>query len=978
MINKFWSLTVHSFLSVADHSFSRFTHQVIHLFIMFRSTFLLILATSIWKSGVNAVVTTQVDPIAIDTAAWITTSDSFVTGNEITNAYDKNTNTFWLSQPAAFPHLTYVDMMNPYVVTGFVYTPRQDGSTVGNIGLHQIQTCTTGNNWITVAQGTWINDGTVKTTMFTPTIARYVRLIISSEASNTGIQVASAAEFQVLTNPHATVQRSNWTVYVDSAQITPGGQSYGGNYAVDSGPQTMWHTQWTPNAPPLPHYFTIDQGSAISVGGINYLPRIYTTGTNGRIGQYVVQYSFDSTGWTTVAMGTWADTYSLKFAEWNPVVARWWRLIALSEAGNRGPWTSAAEINLLDGSNTLANFVITVDSQEDAAGYAAINAVDGNPTTIWHTSFSSPAPFPHYFIFDLRTPLPVKALNYLPRQDNSANGNIGQHVIDVSTDNVTWTTVATGAFPDNPDPKLVEFSETVARFVRLTSLSEAGNRGQWSSAAEITLQYDVSYVPPALNVVGQWGLTVDFPLVPVAAGLIPSTGGLVAWSSWNPNGAGSTSSPLGQTLTATYYPNGTVTHALVVNVAHDMFCPGISIDFDGKIIVTGGNDAPRTSLYNHTTNLWYKGHDMILSRGYQASATLSNGNIFTIGGSWSGGISKKNGEVYNVASDTWTMLPGADVTPMLTADAAGLYRADNHGYFFGWKNGAVFQAGPSKAMNWYTTNGNGGVQGAGTRSDSPDGMCGNAVMFDAVAGKILTFGGSTSYTSAPAFANTYIVSITDVGTQAQTTKIASMNFRRIFASAVVLPDGSVFVAGGQDYGSPFDDDSSQMYPELWSPVSQTWSIMAPMSVARNYHSTGLLLPDATVMVSGGGLCDFCEMNHYDGQIFNPPYLFNANGTKAVRPIILSISSSIVAVGGMLIVNTNNLVGNFSIVRMGTNTHTVNTDQRRIPLTPTTACSTSYTLTLPSDAGVVLPGYWMLFAMNSAGVPSLSKTIKITL
>jgi len=40
--------------------------------------------------------------------------------------------------------------------------------------------------------------------------------------------------------------------------------------------------------------------------------------------------------------------------------------------------------------------------------------------------------------------------------------------------------------------------------------------------------------------------------------------------------------------------------------------------------------------------------------------------------------------------------------------------------------------------------------------------------------------------------------------------------------------------------------------------------------------------------------------------------------------------------------------------------------------------TSYTVTVPSDPGVALPGFWLLFAMNSAGTPSIGKIIKLTL
>ena len=48
-------------------------------------------------------------------------------------------------------------------------------------------------------------------------------------------------------------------------------------------------------------------------------------------------------------------------------------------------------------------------------------------------------------------------------------------------------------------------------------------------------------------------------------------------------------------------------------------------------------------------------------------------------------------------------------------------------------------------MNWYYPDGNTTVP-AGARGTDPNAMCGNAVMYDAVNGKILTLGGSPIYT----------------------------------------------------------------------------------------------------------------------------------------------------------------------------------------------------------------------------------------
>jgi galactose oxidase len=258
-------------------------------------------------------------------------------------------------------------------------------------------------------------------------------------------------------------------------------------------------------------------------------------------------------------------------------------------------------------------------------------------------------------------------------------------------------------------------------------------------------------------------------------------------------------------------------------------------------------------------------------------------------------------------------------------------------------------------------------------------MCGVAAMFDAVAGKILVAGGSVDYSGSAAVANSYVITIGNVGAQAQVQKTPNMAFKRIYHNAIVLPNGQVFVAGGQDVGSPFNDDSSIMYGELFTPSSGggTWATMAAYTVPRNYHSVGLLLTDGTVMIGGGGLCNGCEYNHYDGQIWRPPYLFTSTGGVATRPVINSVSSATVRIGQTITVNMNSAVTSFALIRMGSATHTVNTDQRRIPLTPSGSGNT-YTVTVPNDAGIALPGYWMLFAMNSAGVPSVSRIIKITL
>ena len=631
-------------------------------------------------------------------------------------------------------------------------------------------------------------------------------------------------------------------------------------------------------------------------------------------------------------------------------------------------------LRLVSGQIARTGWTVTTDSFQP--GNEPARVLDGDTTTFWHSAYSPVnVPLPHNITINMQKLYYVNGLSYLPRQDGNSNGNIGQHKIQLSTDGVNWgTPVAFGTYLDDNSLKKTLFTTAPAQYVRLIALTEAGGRGPWTSAAEINVFSAPSYTSPSTSL-GQWSVTIDFPIVPVAAAVLHDTGRVLVWSSFAPSTF--SSGPGGITQTATYDPaKGVVSQRTVTNTQHDMFCPGLSMDATGRPFVTGGNDADKTSIYDPNADAWIAGPGMQLARGYQSSAALSDGRIFTIGGSWSGGQGNKNGEIYSSTANTWTLLPGCPVAPMLTNDAQGVYRQDNHAWLFGWKNGSVFQAGPSKAMNWYGTIGTGSQQPAGLRASDPDSMNGNAVMYDAVAGKILTVGGAPNYQNSYATTAAHIITIGTPGTTASVATIGNMNQARSFANSVVLPNGQIFIVGGESYAVPFSDDTSTLIPELWDPATNKFTTMNPMAIPRTYHSIALLLPDATVISGGGGLCGGCNTNHFDAQIFRPPYLFNANGSPATQPKIAAISATSVRVGTTITVTTDSAVTGFALVRGGSATHTVDTDQRRIPLTPTGSGNT-YRVTVPQDPGIALPGQWMLFAISGAGVPSVARTVLIT-
>ncbi|MER5205521.1 discoidin domain-containing protein [Streptomyces sp. NPDC002825] len=769
------------------------------------------------------------------------------------------------------------------------------------------------------------------------------------------------------------LDRTGWTATASDEETTR--ENGRAANVLDGSTATIWHSRYSGTTAPLPHSITIDMHRTAVVSGLVYQPR--TTGINGRIGEYSISVSADGQSWgSPVATGTLADDASAKTLGFAPQGARFVRLTALTEAGNRGPWSSAAEINLLGDPGTPAatvdlprtGWTATASDEETVKenGRAA-NVLDGDAGTIWHSRYyGTPVPLPHSITIDMHRTATVSALVYQPRKDG-VNGRAGAYTITTSTDGVTFgAAVATGTWRDDDTVKTATFIRaSSARYIRLTVTREAGNRGPWTSAAEIRLSGPAN---PAAH--GSWSRITGFPLVPVATAVLPGDK-LLAWSAYAVDRFGGSN---GYTQTAILdLKTGLVTQRRIDNTGHDMFCPGIAMLADGRVLVTGGSNAQKASIYDPATDAWTATTDMNIARGYQAMTLLSTGEAFVLGGSWSGGTGDKAGEVWSPATRTWRKLPGVPAAPAMTADPAGAYRADNHMWLYATSGGKVLQLGPSKQMNWITTGGNGTITSAGTRADSQDAMTGNAVAYD--IGKLLTLGGSTAYEKTPATRRAYTVS-TD-GTQVQTARTGDMGYARAFANSVVLPDGKVAVFGGQAYPVPFSDATSVLTPELWNPATGRFTPLATMAIPRNYHSVANLLPDGRIFSGGGGLCGTCATNHADGAVFTPPYLLNADGSPKPRPAITGGVPARAAAGTSLTVTTDRPVASFVLMRAAAATHSTDNDQRRVPLASTATATGTYTVTVPADKGTVLPGTYMLFALDAQGVPSISRFITVS-
>src|SRR5262249_42945733 len=153
------------------------------------------------------------------------------------------------------------------------------------------------------------------------------------------------------------------------------------------------------------------------------------------------------------------------------------------------------------------------------------------------------------------------------------------------------------------------------------------------------------------------------------------------------------------------------------------------------------------------------------------------------------------------------------------------------------------------------------------RADDEFSINGNAILYD--TGRILKVGGGPGYDSVNANSNSYVI---ELGAKVEVRKTQPMAYRRAFQNSVVLPNGQVIVIGGATFSFGFSDNNAVLAPELFDPITETFTALPPMSVPRNYHSIALLLPDGRVMSAGGGLCGNCAANHPNVQLLSPPYL----------------------------------------------------------------------------------------------------------
>jgi hypothetical protein len=191
---------------------------------------------------------------------------------------------------------------------------------------------------------------------------------------------------------------------------------------------------------------------------------------------------------------------------------------------------------------------------------------------------------------------------------------------------------------------------------------------------------------------------------------------------------------------------------------------------------------------------------------------------------------------------------------------------------------------------------------------------------------------------------------------------------------VAVGGGRGFTAADAAYAVYPDGRNRQV--ELYDASTSSWKLGPPEQEDRAYHSTAVLLPDGRVFSAGD---DFHPTNA-DGsasttdtaEIYSPPYLF-----KGARPVIDSAPTELRWDDDFGIASASPGLTAAVLVAPGATTHGADMNQRVVPLDLIENLGgTGMNAVSPPSPEVAPPGYYMLFLLDTQGIPSVARWVRL--
>lgn len=433
--------------------------------------------------------------------------------------------------------------------------------------------------------------------------------------------------------------------------------------------------------------------------------------------------------------------------------------------------------------------------------------------------------------------------------------------------------------------------------------------------------------------------------------------------------------------------SGTITHPATLfgqnGRPYDFFCGGDTFLADGRLLSAGGTGdydpfkgRKEAAVFDFLTGNWSFVKPMAQGRWYPSLITLADGRVLAASGfTEQFPIHNKTLEIYNPPADTWQVLHFADAFPGLPLYAHLFLLADGRVVFDGGRTDDLLPVAPciiditQQPLRTTVVN---GLRGGGMRNQAA-----SVLLPPAQDQKVMIIGGGPPFKTNKTDAIDSVDIVDLKVPEPHFVEASPLNFPRLHLNAIVLPDHTVFVTGGSLKQE--DEPLARLQPEIYDPLTDTWTPMALSTVPRLYHSTALLLPDGSVLAAGGNPDGGKEVQWNKDlqeemrlEVFRPTYFF-----KGQRPIIANAPPQCTYGQALVIASPQSATIRWaSLVRNCVTTHSWDGSQRLVDLEITDRAGGAVTATVPVNGNIAPPGWYMLFLIDNNRVPSVSQWIQL--
>lgn len=443
----------------------------------------------------------------------------------------------------------------------------------------------------------------------------------------------------------------------------------------------------------------------------------------------------------------------------------------------------------------------------------------------------------------------------------------------------------------------------------------------------------------------------------------------------------------GTFTSAVYDPrNGTYKQ---IPTPDDMFCAGhVQLD-DGRVLVMSGNKAYPVAgghgyegykdsyVFDPVTETYSRTNDMNDGHWYPSATVLGNGDVISFGGLREDSTGSVTAELWSDAEQKWLELWKVHQTWSYW----GLYPS-----MILMQDGRLFYSGshvfgnniPGTGSAFYDYGANTVTSVPGLQNKDQRDQSASVLLPPAQDQKVLTLGGGNIESNPDANRLTDVIDLkaanpayvagppipqgtVDLGNG----KVAQTGGQgKMYVSAVLLPDGKVLETGGalHNRADPVYESS------LYDPATNTFDPVAPDPEERGYHSSAFLLPDGRVMTTGDNPGNG-SWNH-DVSVYTPPYLL-----KGPRPKITSVIDKEWVYGDTQRITVDRPVVKAELIRPAAVTHSSDPNQRFVDL-PLSVDGNNIDLNVTSNPNLAPPGWYMLFAVDANGVPSVAEWVHL--